>query len=451
MPQKHSTVTWTTPSPGTARLATLLGGWTDSAHGTLPQRLAYGLRCAIASGLLGDGTRLPPERSLARELAVSRATVTTALDLLRDDGLVSSRQGSGTVVHGTPQRSVGGSRIAGHFGVAAGIDLAVGNPSDPSHLPPISIDVAELTCARIGPGIQPLGLSALREALADLHTEHGLITDPGQIHVTSGAHQAIALLFGAVAGLGDTVAVEEPNYSGIFDILDGVGARAVSLDADEDGVRPAALDKILREERPAAVYLRLGSDLGASAPSQLLALQLVPRLDELAEHRRQTLSVSVRGGLERLRADLPSWEVIEPRGGSVLWARLPVDDSGPFVALARRHGVHVAPGLDRPRRPRPIPAHPDLRGPPRLPRRRGPAPARAGLGRIRGPAPRPANPELSSPRHPVSRQAGGRASRYGEESGSRKVSSRTPIGTARVDESSRRQPSEGSSWVADQR
>lgn len=418
-----------------ARLATVLAGWTDGAHGTLPQRLAYGLRCAISSGLLGDGTRLPAERTLARELAVSRATVTTALDLLRDDGLVSSRQGSGTVVHGTPQRSVGGSRIAGHFGVVSGIDLAVGNPPDPSHLPPIRIDVAELTCARIGPGVQPLGLSALREALADLHTARGLITDPGQVHVTSGAHQAIALLFGAVAGPGETVAVEEPNYSGIFDILDGVGARAVCLDADADGVRPASLDRILREDRPAAVYLqtgphnptgrvptpgrlealaavldrhrafvvedcvladlayagrlrpelaelcrravvvsvgsfskvawgglrigwmrapaplvertmhlRLGSDLGAAAPSQLLALQLIPGLDDLAERRRRTLAVSVHDALARLRADLPSWEIVEPQGGSVLWAHLPVDDTGPFVALARRHGVHVAPG-----------------------------------------------------------------------------------------------------------
>ncbi len=420
--------------PSAVRLASVLAGWTD-AHGTLPQRLAYGLRCAIASGLLADGTRLPAERTMATALAVSRATVTSALDLLRDDGVVSSRQGSGTVVHGTPQRVVGSSRIAGHFGTVTGIDLAVGNPPDPSHLPPISIDVAELTCARIGPGVQPLGLPALREALADRHTRIGLITDPSQVHVTAGAHQAISLLFHAVAGPGDAVAVEEPNYSGIFDILDGVGARALPLDADADGVRPAALDKVLRDGAPAAVYLqtgphnptgrvpspgrmqalaavldrhrafvvedcaladltfggrprpelaelcrravvvsvgsfskvawgglrigwmrapaplvdrtmhlRLGSDLGASAPSQLLALQLIPGLDELGERRRQTLSVSVADALDRVRTDLPSWEIVPPKGGSVLWARLPVADSWPFVALAGRHGVHVAPG-----------------------------------------------------------------------------------------------------------
>ena len=28
----------------------------------------------------------------------------------------------------------------------------------------------------------------------------------------------------------------------------------------------------------------------------------------------------------------------------MLWLELPVDDTGPFCQLARRHGVHVAPG-----------------------------------------------------------------------------------------------------------
>lgn len=415
-------------------LAGLLVGWTDGAHGTLPQRLAYGLRCAIASGLLADGVRLPAERDLARALAVSRSTVTTALDLLRDDGLVTSRQGSGTVIRGPGQRAVGGARIAG-LAVTTGIDLAIGTPADPSHLPPITIDVGELTCSRIGTGLVPLGLSVLREALADRHTGMGLVTDPAQIHVTAGAHQAIALAFAAVAGPGDAVAVEDPNYSGIFDILDGVGARAIPLEADSDGVRPAALDQVLRTARPTAVYLQTGphnptgrvpspgrmvalaavldkhralvvedctladltfggrprpelaelcrravvvstgsfskvawgglrigwlrgpapliertmhlklsGDLGASAPAQLMAAQLLPGLDALAERRRATLRAAMDSVLARLATELPSWEIVPPRGGLVLWARLPVADSGPFVALAARHGVHVAPG-----------------------------------------------------------------------------------------------------------
>ena len=422
----------TQTNPG--ELARLLSGWTDGGHGTLPQRLAYGLRCAISSGLLGDGAKLPPERDLARALAVSRSTITTALDLLRDEGLVESRQGSGTVVRGPSQRSVGTTRIAGQLVGATGIDLALGTPPDPSHLPPITIDVAELTCSRIGSGLVPLGLPVLREALAERHMSSGLITDPTQIHVTAGAPQAIALTFAAAAGPGDLVAVEDPNYSGIFDILDGLGARPLALESDEDGVRPASLDAALRAgavavylqtgpqnptgrvpspERmqslaavadkhrafvvedvtladltfggrprpelaelcrratvittgsfskvgwaglrigwlraPAPIvertmHLKLARDLGASAPSQLMAAALVPSLDDLAASRQATLKAATDAALAQLAVELPSWEVVPPRGGSVLWARLPVNDTGPFVALAGRHGVHVAPG-----------------------------------------------------------------------------------------------------------
>jgi DNA-binding transcriptional MocR family regulator len=48
--------------------------------------------------------------------------------------------------------------------------------------------------------------------------------------------------------------------------------------------------------------------------------------------------------LERVRVDLPTWRVADPQGGSVLWAELPLPDSGPFVQLASRHGVQIAPG-----------------------------------------------------------------------------------------------------------
>jgi DNA-binding transcriptional MocR family regulator len=99
------------------------------------------------------------------------------------------------------------------------------------------------------------------------------------------------------------------------------------------------------------MHLRLANDLGPSVPSQLIVLRLLPHLDELAEQRRQALAEKVRRATARLRADFPSWRLNEPEGGSVLWVELPVDDSTPVVQLARRHGVHIAPGsIARPAR-----------------------------------------------------------------------------------------------------
>lgn len=56
------------------------------------------LRGEIVAGALRIGSNLPPELSLMKRFGVSRHTVRQALRVLRDDGLVSARQGSGTTV-----------------------------------------------------------------------------------------------------------------------------------------------------------------------------------------------------------------------------------------------------------------------------------------------------------------------------------------------------------------
>ena len=168
---------------------------------------------------------------------------------LRADGVIVSRQGSGSVVH-SASRAVASSRIAEHFTEWPGIDLAAGNPPDPSHWPPISLTVAELIADGGGPGVQPLGLEALRAGLAAGHTAAGRLTDVAQVHVTAGAHHALALLAGACMSPGDTMAVEETSYPGIFDFIESVGCRPIPLATDGAGILPDALERALGEQRP---------------------------------------------------------------------------------------------------------------------------------------------------------------------------------------------------------
>lgn len=68
-------------------------------------RIARALREEIVSGAYMVGSLLPTEDQLCTRFSVSRYTVREALRLLRDDGLVSSRKGAGTVV--IPPRSAG--------------------------------------------------------------------------------------------------------------------------------------------------------------------------------------------------------------------------------------------------------------------------------------------------------------------------------------------------------
>lgn len=84
-----------------------------SAAEDLPsRRIAAALREQIAGGQLGPGDRVPSTRALVRDWGVAMATASRALAMLRDEGLVTTRTGSGTVVRGVqragrPPRAMG--------------------------------------------------------------------------------------------------------------------------------------------------------------------------------------------------------------------------------------------------------------------------------------------------------------------------------------------------------
>ncbi len=67
-------------------------------HGPLYLQVARTLRDDIVNGSYPVGCQLPTEEELRARFSVSRFTVREALRRLRDDGLVASRQGAGTVV-----------------------------------------------------------------------------------------------------------------------------------------------------------------------------------------------------------------------------------------------------------------------------------------------------------------------------------------------------------------
>jgi GntR family transcriptional regulator len=68
------------------------------------QEIADELRDRLATGELGAGRLLPSESELSSDYAASRVTVRRALELLRDEGLVDSRQGFGWFVAADPVR-----------------------------------------------------------------------------------------------------------------------------------------------------------------------------------------------------------------------------------------------------------------------------------------------------------------------------------------------------------
>ncbi|WP_405959200.1 GntR family transcriptional regulator [Streptomyces sp. NBC_00868] len=102
------------------------------------EEIAESLRARIAAGEFGPGETLPSGRDLAEQWSVSRATAIKAVDVLRNDGVVEARQGTGFIVTETPVARPAGGRQAGSTRVTGGLPfLRVGVPAwvePPAHV-----------------------------------------------------------------------------------------------------------------------------------------------------------------------------------------------------------------------------------------------------------------------------------------------------------------------------
>lgn len=76
-------------------------------------RIADDLRTAITEGVLSPGEKISPVRELAEQYGVSRNTAAKAISILRNEGLIDTRYGSGAYVREVhPVRRLGPDRYA---------------------------------------------------------------------------------------------------------------------------------------------------------------------------------------------------------------------------------------------------------------------------------------------------------------------------------------------------
>jgi DNA-binding transcriptional MocR family regulator len=246
---------------GPQALADLLGRW-PAADGALYRLLAARIGRLADTGELPAGVRLPPERTLAAALSVSRNTVALAYQVLRDEGMAASRQGSGTrlVPHRTTPAAVHRANgfFTGLLSVPPAFDLSVAavdcapQVAAVLHDPGAVLSESERELVTSGTGYLPYGLPGLRAAIASmLTTFHGIPTTPDQVLVTTGAQQAVDLLLRCEVAPGHPVVTEDPTYPGVIDAVHRGGARPV-------GVPPgdmARLADAVTVHRPALAYL----------------------------------------------------------------------------------------------------------------------------------------------------------------------------------------------------
>ncbi|WP_329114158.1 aminotransferase class I/II-fold pyridoxal phosphate-dependent enzyme [Streptomyces sp. NBC_01465] len=205
--------------------------------GTTAKGIASSVEQVVAEGGLGPGDALPPVRRLADQLGVSAGTVATAYKELRQRGIVVTRGRGGTVVAQAP--AVGARRPPR---VPQGVrDLAGGHPDTaflPVLLPPERVDPVNGS-HRASPRLAGL------EELARAWFARDGVPD-GQVTFAHGALDCMARLLSVELKPGDTVAVEDPGFHHLLDLVPALGLRMAPVAVDDEGIRPEALRGALR-------------------------------------------------------------------------------------------------------------------------------------------------------------------------------------------------------------
>ncbi|HMJ71970.1 MAG TPA: aminotransferase class I/II-fold pyridoxal phosphate-dependent enzyme [Solirubrobacterales bacterium] len=202
--------------------------------------IAANVEHGIEKGALRPGAPLPAVRSLATDLGVSPTTVAAAFKDLRSRGLVVTRSRSGAHVSWRPP--VAGSWLG--TGAPAGTrDLASGNP-DPELLPDLTPVLRRIEPPRQLYGGDPADPQLLEQARAEFGEAD---IAAGDIAVVSGALDGIERALQAQLRPGDVVAVEDPGFAGLFDLLRALGLALRPVAVDGRGMVPAALANALDE------------------------------------------------------------------------------------------------------------------------------------------------------------------------------------------------------------
>lgn len=231
--------------------------------GTGAESIAANVEEAISQGALPPGATLPSIRDVAADLGVNANTVAAAYRLLRDRGAVETAGRRGTRVRDRPATT---PRSTLGVGVPPGArDLSTGNP-DPDLLP---IAGAEwLAAAR--PTVL-YGESGMSAELVE-HTRAALTADSvpaTHLALTSGALDGIERALTAHLRPGDRVAVEDPGWANLLDLLAALGLSAEPMRVDDDG--PLLLDMaraLRRGVRAVIVTTRAQNPTGAALSAE---------------------------------------------------------------------------------------------------------------------------------------------------------------------------------------
>src|SRR3569833_1305846 len=223
---------------------------------SLHRQISASIRASIRAGRLRTGASLPPTRTLAAGLGVSRGVVVEAYQQLVAEGYLASRSGGYTQVAASmPPAAAGAGSTASMPRPAAGragfrVDFGYGR-TDVSQFPRAAWLRSVRTVLATTPNdrfayLDGRGVPELHEALCDyLDRVRGTSSAPGNVVICNGYGQGIALLIQVLVRRGARrIALEDPSSNAAARVLAGAaGLDVVGLPVGPNGVQVDALHR----------------------------------------------------------------------------------------------------------------------------------------------------------------------------------------------------------------
>ncbi|HTI12450.1 MAG TPA: PLP-dependent aminotransferase family protein [Puia sp.] len=283
----------------------------DQDH--LYMQVADGLEKMIGEEILKIGDKLPSVRVLSEEYGISMGTAFQAYYHLEGKGLIEARPKSGYYVRfnlrrmpGLPRMAEAGvqasevsvqemiSSVFNHISSSDLINFSIAAPPT-SLLPMAKLNKSLMHAMRASPhhGVQYEQIEGNRELRRQIVKQAfnwgGKITEE-EVVITAGCMEALVMCLKAVTRPGDTVAVENPTYFGIFQVIELLGLKVLEIPADPlTGVNPGHLAALI-DQFPvkACVFVpNFSNPLGSCMPDEtkralveLLTRRQIPLIED---------------------------------------------------------------------------------------------------------------------------------------------------------------------------
>jgi DNA-binding transcriptional MocR family regulator len=217
----------------------------DVIAGTRAGEISTSVEGALRAGTLVPGQLLPTVRRLAEHLRISPTTVAAAYRDLQLRGFVTAAGRRGTRVSPRPPLAAR-SPVVAPPGVR---NLATGNP-DPGFLPDLTAAIRTLSPEQHLYG-EPCNQRGLLALAAEAFARDGI--SPDFLAITGGALDGIERTLAAHLRPGDRVAVEDPCYPAVHDLVLAMGLVPRPVAVDDRGAVPEALEEALGHQIAAAI------------------------------------------------------------------------------------------------------------------------------------------------------------------------------------------------------